>query len=58
MDKKSFEWKSMFFLVFSTSITFLLLLATFQPYLICETQFYQNFPTAKAPSISEHIFNI
>ena len=50
--------KKYFYLVFSTSINILLLPATFQPHLICETQFYQNCHTAKAPSISEHIFNI
>ena len=38
--------------------TCLLLRALFQPHLICETQFYQNCHTAKASSISEHIFNI
>ena len=43
---------------FPTSITFLLLPATFQPYLICVTKFQQNCHLAKAPSISEHIFNI
>ena len=48
VDKKNFEWKSMFF--FPTSLPFLLLPATFQPYLICETQFYQNCHTAKAPA--------
>ena len=43
--------------VFSpTSILFLLLPVTFQPYLIFETQYYQNCHTAKAPSIPEHIY--
>ena len=46
------------FLLFSTSITFLLLPVTFKPYLIFETQFYQNCHTAKAPSIPENIFKI
>jgi membrane protease YdiL (CAAX protease family) len=47
-----------FSLAFFTSITFLLLSGTFQPYLIFETQFYQICHTAKAPSIPEHIFKI
>ena len=38
--------KKYVFLLFSTSITFLLLPVTFQPYLIFETQFYQNCHTA------------
>ena len=46
------------YLLFSTSKTFLLLLVTFKPYLIFETQVYQNCHTAKAPSIPEHIFKI
>ena len=58
MDKKSFEWKSMFFFAFFNLNNFLLLSGTFQPYLIIETQFYQNCHTAEAPSIPEHIFKV
>ena len=50
--------KKYFFLLFPTSINFLLLSGTFPPYLILETQYYQNGHTATAPSIPEHIFKI
>ena len=45
-------------MLFFTSIIFLLLPVIFQLYLICETKLYQICHTTKAPSSSEHIFNI
>ena len=46
------------FLLFPTSITFLLLTVTYQPYLIFWALLYQNYHTAKAHSIPKHIFKI
>ena len=58
MDKISFEWKSMFFLFFPTSITFLVLTVIYQPYLIFETECYQHYHIAKAHSIPKPIFKV
>ena len=57
MDKKSFEWKSIYIFFFHFN-NFFVTPSPFQSCLICETQFYQNCHRAKGPSISEHIFNI
>ena len=58
VDKISFECKKVCFLLFLTSITFLLLTVTYRPYLIFSTWFYLNYHICKATSILKHIFKV
>ena len=49
--------KSIFFL-FPTSITFLLLMVTNQPYLLFQTLMNQSYHISKSPSIPKHILKV
>ena len=55
---KSALKEKVYFLLFPTSITFLVLTVTYQPYLVFETECYKHYHIAKAHSISKHTFKV